>query len=437
MQRIAVVAGPDAGHALPALGLAAALRRRGHDVRFVSGPAYLAAATSAGLASDLLPLLAPTAQDIDLGHRLWRRAAEMAPPLAHQLAAWRPHLFVVDTLTRAGAFAAQLLDRPWVELIPHHLDDPDPDLPPIGLGRPVARTPWRRMDDRRLLRLQARSLALGAEQAAEAARQAGVGTPAHPALRLVGTLPSLEKRRHHWPGDAHVVGPLACDLDAAELELPTGDGPIVLVTESTATGVDTPLGEVAMTALRGAGVRLAITSPRIRPQRSLGVTVGQGPHRPLLAHAAVAVSPGGAGFLTKAAAAGVPQLVIPMQGDQREGAARLVDSGAGVRLSPRRLSAGRLRRAVLALLDDAAAREAAGRLAAEAAALGPETAADLVEALLAGESPGATSPWAHLPGAGPGPQAAAPGGTPAGAEPGGASANADRSPSDAADPPNR
>lgn len=396
MQRIAVVAGPDAGHALPALGLAVALRRRDHDVRFLSGPDYLLVADSLDLAADVLPLLGPTDLDDDLGHRLWRRAGEMAGPLAHQLRAWDPHLLVVDTITRAGAFAAQLLDRPWVELVPHHLDDPDPDLPPIGLGRRLARTPWRRYDDRRILRLQARSLQLGVQQAGEVATGLGLDAVAAPVLRLIATLPSLERDRRHWPSDAHVVGPLALDLDGAELEVPAGRAPLVLVTDSTATGVDTHLGDMALQGLRDVGFRLVITSDTLAPQREPGLVVGRGPHAPLLAAADLAVSPGGAGFLTKAAANGVVQVVVPHQGDQREGAARLVDTGAGRCLPLWRLTPERLRRTVRALIDDARAARAADALRVEAARLSPHIAVDLVEAVLTGHPPAAGSPTDHL-----------------------------------------
>lgn len=396
MRRIAVVAGPDAGHALPALGVATAIRERGHEVRFVSGPDQLRPATHRHLQADLLPLLGPTEDDDDLGHRLWRRAGQMAPPLAHQLAAWDPDLFVVDTLTRAGAFAAQLLDRPWIELVTHHLDDPDPLLPPVGLGRRQARSPWRRADDRRILRLQARSLAQGAAQAEEVAASLGLAGVGGPELRLVATLPSLERARRRWPFDAHVVGPVACDLDGPALIPPHGDEPLVLVTDSTATGVAATIAEQALDGLLDLDVRLVVTSTRLAPSDEPRVVIGQGPHASLLDAAAVAVSPGGAGFLTKAAAHAVPQVVIPIQGDQREGAARLCDTGAGRSLSLRRLSPRRLRWIVAQALADDRMAAAAATLAAEASQLGAGLAAELVDAVLAGERPHAHSPAEHL-----------------------------------------
>jgi UDP:flavonoid glycosyltransferase YjiC (YdhE family) len=396
VSRIAVVAGPDPGHALPALGVAAALRDRGHELRVLTGAGHDRTAAGLGLVAERLPLLAPSREDDDLSHRLWTRAGQMARPLSDLLRAWEPEVLVVDSLTRAGAFAAQLLDRPWIELVGHHLDDPAPDLPPVGSGRRPARTPWRRADDRRIYRLQRRSLALGDRQAAAVARTLDLRGAAAPVLRLVGTLPRLERPRAHWPPDAHVVGGLAVDPAIPRLEPPPGDEPLVVVTDSTASGVDRSLGALALRALAHLEVRTVVTSRLLAPRSDLRVVVGQGPHGPLLAGAAVAVGFGGAGFVTKAASAGVPMVVVPLQGDQRETAARLRDSGAGRVVSLRRLSPLSLRWAVLRLLMDPTASLAARRLAREAAVLGPGIAAALVEEVLAGRRPLASGPAHHL-----------------------------------------
>lgn len=396
MARIVVVAGPDAGHALPALGVAAALHRRGHRVRFLTGDGHDLTAAAHGLHAERLPLLAPTEDDDDIGHRLWTRAAVMAVPLADRLRPWTPELVVADTLTRCGAFAAQLLGVPWVELIPHHLDDPADDLPPIGLGRRPARSGLRRADDRRIVGLQRRSLALGASQASGAAASIGLPEVIPAALRLIGTLPGLERPRARWPTDAHVVGPLALDPELPVLAPPPGQLPLVVVTDSTATDVDRQLGAVALRALARMDLRLVVTSTLAPAHRTARVVVGRGPHAPLLAEAALAVGFGGAGFVSKAATAGVPMVVIPLQGDQREGAARLRDAGAGRVVPLRALRPTRLRWAVIRHLTDPDAAASARRLAAEAEQLGPDLAARLVEAVLIGGLPAASGPRHHL-----------------------------------------
>jgi UDP:flavonoid glycosyltransferase YjiC (YdhE family) len=399
VSRIAVVAGPDPGHAYPSLGVAAALAARGHELRFYSGERHRALAVALGCSFELLPRLAPTPGDDDLGHRLWVRAADMAAPLSEQLRRWDPDLVVSDLLTRSGAFAAQLVDRPWIELVAHHLPDPAPDLPPVGLGRRPARTSWRRADDRRIHEHQQRSYRLGAEQALAAARSLGLAEVAPPALRLVATLPALERPRAAWPATAHVVGPLAVEPPLAPLEPPPGDAPLVLVTDSTASEVQVSLASAAVRGLAGLDLRLVVTSSRMPARRAPDLVIGQGPHLPLLSEAAVAVSPGGGGFVSKAAATGVPHVVVPLLGDQREAAARLRDTAAGRTLRPWLLSPRTLRWAVVRHLADQRARRGAAELAAQASALGPALAADLVEAVLAGQRPLASGPRHHLTGA--------------------------------------
>lgn len=376
MAAVACIAGPDPGHALPVLGVGAALRRRGHHVTVWTGAAHRRLVEHHDLRWRRLPLLAPRPGDGDFGTRLYARSVGMARALAPQVAASAPAFLVVDTLTRAGALSAGTLGLPYVEVVPHHLPDPDPDLPPIGLGRPLPRTPWRRVDDRNLVARQLASVAQGEEQAAAAAAEVGLDGWPPPALRLLQTLPSLERRRHRWPTDTHVVGALALDPLLEPLPPPDGTAPLVVVTDSTATAVPRSLAATAVRGLRGLDVRVVVTTSALPPERRPGLVVGTGPHGRLLHAAAAAVSPGGGGFVTKAAAAGVPQVVVPIAGDQREAAARLRDVGAAEVVRASRCSPRALRWAVVRALGDPRRRDAARRLAEEAARLGPEVAAD-------------------------------------------------------------
>lgn len=402
-RRVALVSGGDAGHALPVLGVAAALRRRGHTVRSWTAASHAATGAAHGVPVAPLPDL-PDPHGVarrGFGEALWARAAVLAPLLAADIGAWQPDLLVVDTLTTSGALAASLLERPWVEVVPHHLADPADDLPPVGLGRPMPRTPWRRWDDRRIVAAQRRSVALGEAQARDAAADLDLDGVAVPALRLLATLPGLERPRRRWPADAHVVGPLAVDPAGPALAPPAGGAPLVLVTDSTATALERSLAATALAALHHLDVRVVVTSGRVPPHRASGVVVGSGPHGPLLAEAAVAVGPGGGGFVAKASAAGVPLVVVPLAGDQRETAARLEDAGAGRAVPPWRLTARSLRWAVLRQLHDPRPARAAADLAIQAAGLGADLAARLVEDVVAGAPPRASGPCHHLDGGSP------------------------------------
>lgn len=391
MTRVALLTGSDPGHALPTIGLAAALVRAGVEVVVWTSDEHARTAAAHDVPSRALPGLPPDVRDADLGYRLWGRAVELVPQLAPELQRWRPDVIVADTLLRAGGLIATRLGLPWVELIPHHLPDPADDLPPVGLGRRRPRTAIGRAQDRRLVCYQRRSVAAGAAQGRAAAASLDLDHLEPPAVRLLATLPALERPRGRWPTEAHVVGPLAVDPELPELRAPPGDRPLVLVTETTASQVRSRLGSVALAGLVHLEVRLVVTSTRL-PARDDHVVVGAGPHLPLLAQAAVAIGPGGGGFVSKAASLGVPMITVPIQGDQREASARLRDTGAGVTISPCRLGPRRLAWHTARLLADPRARRAALRLQRQAAELGPDLAAALVLRVAAGERPRAPGP---------------------------------------------
>ena len=293
---VAVVAGGDPGHALPAIGVAAQLARRGHEVRLHTGGGHAATAAAHGLA--LIPLPDIGDDEVDatgFGERLRQLAVALAPRM---IAAWRsrpPDVVLVDSLTWGGALAAQLLDRPWVELIGHHLPDPDDDLPPVGLGRSMPSPAWRRSNDRQLVARQRRSISAGAVEDQRAIASLGLPRMPTPGARLVATLPSLERARRRWPDNVHVVGPLALDPAGPVLRPPDGSAPLVVVTDSTATGVVSSLGALAQRAFDRCDLRVVVTSSDLPTTSTTSMVVGRGPHGPLLAEAAVAIGHGGGG----------------------------------------------------------------------------------------------------------------------------------------------
>jgi UDP:flavonoid glycosyltransferase YjiC (YdhE family) len=134
--RVAVVAGPEAGHAFPAIALCLRFLAAGDDPVLLTGREWLDTAGAAGVEAVELLGLDPEASDDDddAGSKIHQRAARMAvlnKPVLQQL---QPDLVVSDVITVCGGMAAEMLGVPWVELTPHPLYLPSKGLPPIGSG---------------------------------------------------------------------------------------------------------------------------------------------------------------------------------------------------------------------------------------------------------------------------------------------------------------
>jgi UDP:flavonoid glycosyltransferase YjiC (YdhE family) len=112
---------------------------------------------------------------------------------------------------------------------------------------------------------------------------------------------------------------------------------------------------------------LVTTGPTIDPAslRSEGNTtvVRSAPHALLFPEAAVVVTHAGMGTVTRALAAGVPLVCVPMGRDQLDVAARVVYAGAGVRLRPSAKPAA-IRAAVERVIGESSFRTAAERIGA-------------------------------------------------------------------------
>ncbi|EFV14529.2 glycosyltransferase [Segniliparus rugosus] len=365
--RIAVVAGPDAGHALPALALCERFRDAGDEALLFTGERWFALARDHEVPTRALVglELAPGEQDLDAGRRIHERAARMAAQLAPLLAEFRPDLVVSDVLTAGGGLAAELLGVPWAELSPHPLYLPSRGLPPIGSGLAPGRGVRGRLRDTVLRALSARSVRRGLAQR-RAARE-GIGLPpngAEPAARLVAALPALEVPRPDWPAEAALVGPVLVEVSDQTLEPPPGDAPLVALAPSTAAQAVDGLCETALEALDpavlGRQVRLAVSTFRwTGPPLPDWAVAGIGRQDQLFGQAAVVVCGGGHGVLAKAFMAGAPAVVVPGGGDQWEVAKRAERLGCAKAIRP--LTVAALRDAVLELMDDPGFRAAARR----------------------------------------------------------------------------
>ncbi|UGT42378.1 glycosyl transferase [Nocardia yamanashiensis] len=363
--RVAVVAGPDPGHAFPAIALCLRFLQAGDDPVLFTSPRWFDAARDAGIGVRRLKGLAPRAEDddADAGARIHQRAAHISTEILPDLSAMLPELVVSDVLTAGGGMAAERLGVPWVELSPHPLYLQSKALPPIGSGLAAGEGMRGRARDSVLRGLSSRAVRRGELQREQA--RVSIGLPAEdpgPAARLVATLPALEVPRPDWPDNAHLVGPLLWEPTDHILDLPPGDEPLIMVAPSTAhTGV-TGMADLVLEALEGANVRVAVSTLDTPPAHlPPWATAGLGRQDELLRHAALVIGGGGHGLLAKSLLSGVPIITVPGGGDQWELANRAARQGSSLFIRP--LTPEAVREAVSRILTEdsftTAARSAA------------------------------------------------------------------------------
>ena len=364
--RVAVVAGPDPGHAFPAIALCLKFRQAGDEPTLLTGTEWLDTARAAGVDAVELLGLDPTDadDDTDSGAKIHQRAARMAVLNVSQIRDLAPDLVVSDVITACGGMAAEMLGVPWVELCPHPLYLPSKGLPPLGSGMAPGTGMRGRLRDTVMRSLTARSVRQGKRQ--RSAARVGIGLPAHdpgPVRRLIATLPALEVPRPDWPEEAVVVGPLHFEPTSEVLAVPPGDGPLVVVAPSTATTGTTGLAELAVQCLVPGEVLPA--GARVAVSRLAGADLtlppwavaGLGRQDELLRDADLMICGSGHGIVAKTLLAGVPLVAVPGGGDQWEMANRVVRQGSAQLIRP--LTAEALVSAVRDVLSAPRYREAA------------------------------------------------------------------------------
>lgn len=369
--RVAVVAGPDPGHAFPAIALCQRFVAAGDAATLLTGTEWLDTARRAGIDAVELDGLNPTEDDddTDAGTKLHQRAGRMAVLNLPRLRELGVDLVVSDVITACGGLAAELMGVPWIELNPHPLYRPSKGLPPIGTGLAPGTGIRGRLRDAAMRALTARSWRAGQRQR-EAARVA-IGLAADdpgPRRRLIATLPALEVPRPDWPSEAVLVGPLHFEPTESVLDIPVGDGPVVIVAPSTATTGAGGLAELALEALTPGealpeGARIVVSrlgGPEVTVPP--WAVVGLGRQDELLSHADLVICGGGHGMVSKTLLAGVPLVVVPGGGDQWEIANRVVRQGSAQLVRP--LTAMALTAAVREVLSSPTYREAARRAGA-------------------------------------------------------------------------
>ncbi|HSA56937.1 MAG TPA: glycosyltransferase [Gemmatimonadaceae bacterium] len=401
----------------PFVGLALALRSRGHDVVIATSPVYRDYIECAGIG------FRPVRPDVDPGNREVvarimnaRSGTEfllreiILPALRDSYedlsaAAEGADLLLTHPITFAGPIVAQERRIPWASAVlapMSFFSEYDlPVFPPIPWAKHLERVPG---GARLLIGLAKAITRPWMEPVHRFRAEHGLprgGDPLYegqhsPELVLALFSRLLAEPQPDWPPRVRVTGavlyngPRQHEL-SPEIErfLAAGPPPVVFTLGTSAVSAAGNFYDASVEAARRAGVRAILLAGRHaenRPREPLPDTilvVEQAPHAALFPRAAAVVHQGGAGTLHQALHAGVPMLVVPWAHDQPDLAYRGLRIGVARTLTPSRYTPSRAADALRRLLDDSAYRERAATAAAIVRAENaPQAACDAIEAML-------------------------------------------------------
>jgi MGT family glycosyltransferase len=431
MARFLVTCWPFTGHLYPQISLAHALRDRGHEVAFYTHGSTRTIVEGEGFTlfpfehvdeqryerihalEAEVPATQPTRKTVSVAMTAYRdmlagSIPEMIADLQPIVQQWHPDVVVTDPALWGSILVLWELTGVPVALLTQMIGSmiPGPDAPPPGPGLRPPRT--------FSTRLIARATKVATDIVAYNMRRhvnrirAQYGLPAMGCsvneftgklpLYLIPSAPELDYNRRDQPSHVHYVGPCLWTKPGGTTsmewlnDVPTNK-PWVHITEGTAQYQEPFLLRAAARGLAGQHLEAIMTTGQFsRDPAALGldplppnVHVGRWvSHEDLLPRCAALVTTGGAATVLASLKAGVPLIVVPTFWDKNDNAQRVVESGAGLRLSPRRCTPERLRTAVMRLLTEPGFRENAKRIARRfAEAGGPARAAELLEQLAA------------------------------------------------------
>ncbi|MGA5623747.1 glycosyltransferase [Streptomyces cellulosae] len=387
--RIVIAAAGSRGDVAPYTGLGAALRQAGHDVTLAATDTFAPLAREAALKFRGLPADTRARGDVTGRRGLMRTAAAFVTELGQGFADAvddGADLLLLSTTT--APLGWHLIEATGTPSLGVYLQPTAPtgDFPPVvtgsrSLGRLANRAAGRfalrmtdRIYDQAVHRLR-RRLDLPPASASEVRRrQERANWPV-----LHGFSTALVPRPSDWRPGLEVVGtwwphlaPGARLPSRVEDFLSAGPRPVLIGFGSMASGEGERLSEIAVRALRLAGLRgiLQAGSAGLAADGDDVLTVGDVPHGLLFPRLAAVVHHGGAGTSAAALRAGVPAVTVPVTADQPFWAGRLAALGAATDPIPfRSLTAERLadslRRVVRQQSYSRAAARAAQHVAAE------------------------------------------------------------------------
>ena len=418
MAHLAFISPPFLGHLNPMVALAGELVGRGHRATFLhmadAGPIL----TARGV--DFRPVGATSHPPGELARIVGRMAGlrglwqiggvirdvagttdMLCRNLPDSLRAIGADMVVADQTEAAGGLVADHLGLPFVSVANALPLNREPDVPPPFTGWRYDPSTWGRERNRGGYRVSDWLMAPhGAVIAHHAASwrlgpRAGLEDCVSSLAQISQTVAGFDLPRAELPPTFHGVGPLRGRSLVPGFTMPARDRrPLAYASLGTLQGSRRGLFRQIAKAADRAGQNLILAhggglSARETSALPGGATAFDFVDQPtVLAEAEVAILNGGLNTVMDALSAGVPAVVVPIAFEQGAIGARLERTGAGLSISRRFLTTGRLSRAIDQVGREPSFRRAAERLAAEIAdAGGTRRAADIVEAVLATGQP--------------------------------------------------
>lgn len=417
MSRILITDWPLHGKIHPHMAIAHALRQRGHEVAFYTGPRFQRPIENESFRC--FPFVHNDEAIVDIwlspDNRRWNwqkpfaffalLRAWMVETIPDQirdlepiLRRWQPDAILTDITMLGPALILHERDQIPVIMAPFAAGCmiPGPDAPVWGVGLPAGSSLAGRLRNR-LAQRASQSLAAQLQQAASAMRQQyglpplrvplNVHLGALP-LYLVRSVPDFDYNRRDLPASVHYVGPLIWNTEPDEEPHQDEIGfyhsngmppdcladlhpnwPLVYANEGGMK--DTPqLLQATIAAVAGRPIQAVLVAgcrplTHVHPEPlPSNVRLARWlPHDHLLPRCRVAVSTGGAGTILAALNAGVPLLVVPAESDQLDNAQRVLCAGVGLSIPRRRCTPARFRAALDRLLNEPCFQQQAQRLA--------------------------------------------------------------------------
>jgi UDP:flavonoid glycosyltransferase YjiC (YdhE family) len=413
-KRIVITCWGSHGDLFPYIGLALALKRRGHSPVVATMPLYQPNVERENLE---FAAVGPTVDVTDLG--LFERVMDpgkgsevivrelLLPKLRdtyEQLAkaAAGADFVVSHPICYATPVFAERERLPWVSttlapMLFFSRTDPSvmPMLPRINSVPLIG--PWLA---RQALELARRTTRAWMQPVARLRRELGLDEGAHPLFEgqfsPFGTL-ALHSRllatpQPDWPPNVTITGcvfyngPDALD---ARLEnfLAAGPPPVVFTLGTSAVGAAGRFYHESAAAVQKIGMRAVLLTGGIEQNQPEGLPdtvllVDRAPHQLLFPRVAAVVHQVGAGTLGQALRSGKPMLLVPHGHDQFDNAFRTVKLGVARTLFPKQYTAERVARELATVLDASYRRRAEEAAAVVRQEGGAEAAATAIEALL-------------------------------------------------------